>query len=105
MVIDVRFLKNPHWVEELRSLTGQTKAVQEYIDSDENFDVFFKKIAEDILWLLPRYAFEGKSYFTIAFGCTGGKHRSVYTAEKMAKLIEQAGYPIVIRHRDMPTTP
>ena len=102
MVIDVRFLKNPHWEPSLKSFTGQNKAVQDYIDSDENFEIFFKKIADDILWLLPRYAFEGKSYFTIAFGCTGGKHRSVYTAERMAKIIQHANYPTVLRHRDMP---
>ena len=102
MVIDVRFLKNPHWEPALKPFTGKNKAVQDYIDSDENFDVFFKKISDDILWLLPRYAFEGKSYFTIAFGCTGGKHRSVYTAEKIAALVKNANYPTVIRHRDMP---
>jgi UPF0042 nucleotide-binding protein len=102
MVIDVRFLKNPHWEQSLKPLTGQNKDVQAYIDSDKNFDVFFQKISDDILWLLPRYAFEGKSYFTIAFGCTGGKHRSVYTAEKIAKLVKDTGYPTIIRHRDMP---
>jgi UPF0042 nucleotide-binding protein len=102
MMIDVRFLKNPHWDNELKALTGQNAKVQNYINTDENFDVFFKKISDDILWLLPRYAHEGKQYFTIGFGCTGGKHRSVYTTEKMSKFLEENGHSVVTRHRDMP---
>lgn len=105
MVLDVRFLKNPHWDEKLRPLTGQDKAVQDYIRSDENFSVFEKMIARNLSWLLPRYAHEGKSYFTIAFGCTGGKHRSVFLAEIMAKEIQSLGYQTHIRHRDKPVSP
>jgi len=103
MVMDVRFLKNPHWDENLRALTGQNQDVQKYIAQDENFSIYFAKISRDIEWLLPRYAHEGKSYFTIAFGCTGGKHRSVFLTEKLAEKIKSLGYPTVIRHRDMPT--
>lgn len=102
MMIDVRFLNNPHWDENLRPLTGQNDKVQAYINKDENFEVFFKKISEDILWLLPRYAHEGKQYFTIGFGCTGGKHRSVYTTEKMSAFLKNQGYNVITRHRDMP---
>lgn len=104
MLLDVRFLKNPHWEPSLRALTGQNKDVQAYIETDENFKIFYQKISKDIEWLLPRYAHEGKSYFTIAFGCTGGKHRSVYLTEKIAHMVKDLGYPVTIRHRDMPKT-
>ena len=103
MVFDVRFLKNPHWDKNLKPLTGQNEQVQAYIDSDENTDKFFEKTCDLVEFLLPNYAAEGKSYLTIAIGCTGGKHRSVYMAEKLAKFIDGLNYPTTIRHRDMPT--
>ncbi len=102
MVLDVRFLKNPHWLPDLKPLTGMDKKVQTYIESDEAFKDFYTKIQDLAAFLLPRYALEGKSYFTIAFGCTGGKHRSVFLAEKLAKDIGDVGYPVSIRHRDKP---
>lgn len=102
MVLDVRFLKNPHWEESLRDKTGQDSDVQAYIESDPNFKIYLQKISKDIEWLLPRYAHEGKSYFTIAFGCTGGKHRSVYLAERLGGFIKELDYPVTVRHRDMP---
>lgn len=104
MVLDVRFLSNPHWVAELKPLTGLDKPVQDYINSDEGFIEFYKKTLDFISFLLPRYAHEGKSYFTIAFGCTGGKHRSVYLTEKLAADIQNIGYQTSIRHRDKPAT-
>lgn len=104
MVLDVRFLSNPHWVAELKPLTGLDKRVQDYINSDEGFIEFYKKTLDFISFLLPRYAHEGKSYFTIAFGCTGGKHRSVYLTEKLAADIQNIGYQTSIRHRDKPAT-
>lgn len=101
IVMDVRFLKNPHWVEDLKPLTGHDKPVQAHIDSDDNFGPFYKKTKDMIDFLLPLYAHEGKSYLTIAFGCTGGKHRSVYMAEKIANDINAAGYTTTVRHRDL----
>lgn len=102
MVLDARFLKNPHWVEDLKPFTGQDKSVQDYIKEDKGLEPFYVHVEALVEWLLPRYAHEGKSYFTIAFGCTGGKHRSVYLAERLAEKIKSLGYPMVIRHRDMP---
>lgn len=102
MVLDVRFLNNPHWQDDLRDKTGQHPDVQKFIDSDPNFKIYVRKIKNDIQWLLPRYAHEGKSYFTLAFGCTGGKHRSVYMTEIIGEFIKSLDYPTTIRHRDMP---
>lgn len=101
MVLDARFLKNPHWDKALKPKTGQEQDVQDYIASDPNFDPFYQKIADIVEFLLPRYDAEGKSYFTIAFGCTGGQHRSVYLAEKLAGSIKELNYPTTIRHRDL----
>lgn len=101
MVLDVRFLKNPHWDKNLKPYTGKEKIVQNYIETDPNFDEYYKKISDLIQFLLPNYTAEGKSYFTIAFGCTGGKHRSVYLTEKLASFIKSLNYPTAIRHRDL----
>jgi len=101
MMFDVRFLKNPHWDPDLKQNTGQDKAVQDYILTDPNTDVFFKKTTDMVDFLLPNYTDEGKSYLTIAIGCTGGKHRSVFMTERLAKHIEKLNYPVTIRHRDM----
>ena len=101
MVLDVRFLNNPHWVPELKPFTGQDPAVQNYIEQDPDLENFFIKTADLISFLLPRYTHEGKSYFTIAFGCTGGKHRSVYMTERLAQYIRSLEYHTTIRHRDM----
>ncbi len=101
MVLDVRFLKNPHWDATLKPKTGQDSDVQTYIETDPNFEDYYQKISDLVAFLLPRYTAEGKSYFTIAFGCTGGQHRSVYLTEKLAKFIEGLDYPTTIRHRDL----
>jgi UPF0042 nucleotide-binding protein len=101
MMLDVRFLQNPYWVSNLKLLTGQDLSVQEYITKDNHFNEFYKKSEDLIDFLLPNYTAEGKSYFTLGFGCTGGKHRSVFLAEKMATRIEKMGYPTTIRHRDL----
>lgn len=101
MVLDVRFLKNPHWDATLKPHTGRDLPVQRYIETDPNFKEFYKKTADLVQFLLPNYTAEGKSYFTIAFGCTGGKHRSVYLAEKLAKTISDLNYPVTVRHRDL----
>lgn len=101
-VIDVRFLKNPHYVEALQPLTGQNQRVGEYIESDAHFANFFDRLCLLMLPLLPRYKEEGKNYFTLAIGCTGGKHRSVYVAEKITERINTEGVHASLRHRDMP---
>jgi UPF0042 nucleotide-binding protein len=102
MVFDVRFLKNPHYVLELNQLTGLNKAVGDYIETDAGFADFFNHLTTLVLPLLPRYLDEGKSYLTIAIGCTGGKHRSVYVAEKLADYINQNGFEADVSHRDIP---
>ena len=102
MVLDVRFLRNPHYEEALRPLTGQNAAVAAYIEEDDGFPEFFTNLCTLLTPLLPRYREEGKSYFTIAVGCTGGKHRSVFIAEKLGKYLDGQGYKSKIRHRDKP---
>ena len=100
MILDVRFLKNPHWIAKLKPKTGKDKGVQQYIETDDNFDLFITNLKNLISPLLPRYQEEGKSYFTLAFGCTGGRHRSVYCAEKLKPWIEDQGLHCSISHRD-----
>ena len=102
MVFDARFLANPHYVPELRDLTGLDKAVAEYVAADEGFDVFFESVKTMLGALLPRFSQEGKSYLTIAVGCTGGKHRSVFVAEKIAAWLGENGERAGISHRDIP---
>lgn len=101
LVFDVRFLKNPYYVPELKELNGKNKQVGEYIDKDKNLKPFLKNVSELLLPLLPIYKAEGKSYLTIAIGCTGGKHRSVYVTEVLGKKLEEEGYKPIIRHRDV----
>ncbi len=101
MVLDVRFLKNPHWDTALRPKTGKDADVQAYIESDAGFAAFLSHTQAMLDLLLPRYSDEGKFYFTLAFGCTGGRHRSVYLAERVSKTIADAGYRITTRHRDL----
>ncbi|MEX0299846.1 MAG: RNase adapter RapZ [Kordiimonas sp.] len=84
IVLDVRFLRNPYYVEELSPLTGRDKKVANYVRADEGFGPFVSKVHDILSFLLPRYRDEGKSYLTVAFGCTGGKHRSVAVAEAVA---------------------
>ncbi|MCH8861488.1 MAG: RNase adapter RapZ [Proteobacteria bacterium] len=100
LVFDVRFLGNPHYEEKLRPLTGRDKAVGKFVRDDPNYAPFVKKLNAMLLSLLPLYLREGKSYLTIAFGCTGGRHRSVYLAEETGKLLEKKGYRVNIVHRD-----
>ena len=99
LVFDVRFLRNPHYDLVLRPLTGKDAAVADYIRQDKDFGAFFTKITDLLSLLLPRYVEEGKSYLTIAIGCTGGKHRSVFTAESLyAWLLEKKMYTVVLEH-------
>ena len=101
LVFDVRFLNNPHYDDDLQHLTGQSKKIGHFIEEDPNFKPFFDKTSELILSLLPLYRDEGKAYLTLAFGCTGGRHRSVFMAEEFGKLLEFSGYRVNIVHRDV----
>ncbi len=101
MVFDVRFLKNPHYDQSLRQLSGLDKLVGEHIESDSGFASFFKNLTTLITPLLPRYAAEGKNYLTIAIGCTGGRHRSVYVVQKLGEFLQKDGRNITLRHRDL----
>lgn len=101
LVFDMRFLDNPHWVEGLRELTGLDAAVGEHIEKDPAFADAFSQIRDLLLLLLPRYRAQGKSYVHIAFGCTGGRHRSVFTAERMAQDLREAGFSLTVRHRNL----
>lgn len=102
IVMDVRFLKNPHWDKKLKPLTGLNKDVGNYIVSDESFAPFLENFQNMLAPLLSRYNHEGKSYLTIAIGCTGGKHRSVYVVECLKKWFKKQGINAHINHRDMP---
>ncbi|PYV87533.1 MAG: RNase adapter RapZ [Acidobacteria bacterium] len=103
LVFDVRFLPNPHFVPEFRPLTGRDAKVARYIRSFPQSKEFIKRISELLVFLLPHYIREGKSYLTIAFGCTGGQHRSVMIAEQVAKLLRKSEYSVKVVHRDSPT--
>jgi RNase adapter protein RapZ len=102
LVFDVRFLPNPHFVAEFRPFTGRHPRVAKYIRSFPQTQEFISRISDLLVYLLPHYIHEGKSYLTIAFGCTGGQHRSVLIAEEVAKLLHKAGYRVKVVHRDMP---
>jgi UPF0042 nucleotide-binding protein len=102
IVMDVRFLRNPHWDKKLKSLTGQNKKVGNYISEDEGFDEFIQNFKNLIEPLLARYSHEGKSYLTISIGCTGGKHRSVFVVETLSAWLKYLGVKTHIHHRDMP---
>jgi UPF0042 nucleotide-binding protein len=102
LVFDVRFLPNPHFVPEFRALTGRHPKVAKYIRGFPQTQEFIKRISELLIYLLPHYIEEGKSYLTIAFGCTGGQHRSVMIAEEVKRRLAKAGYRVKCEHRDSP---
>ena len=101
LVFDVRFLRNPHYDEVLRPQTGQDQKVGEYIMKDPIFDKSWEQISSLIVTLIPEYKKEGKSYLTIAFGCTGGKHRSVFMAEKLCHLLKENKHNLNLLHREL----
>jgi UPF0042 nucleotide-binding protein len=105
IVLDMRFLRNPHWEEGLRELTGLDEAVGAHIAKDEGYEEALGRIEELLLTLLPRYRDEGKSYVSVAFGCTGGRHRSVHVAERVAARLRAAGFSPTLDHRDLATPP
>lgn len=102
MLLDVRFLKNPHFVEELKNLTGLDAQIREFVFSDKRAKVFLSKLKNMLLFLIPNYINEGKKMFTLSIGCTGGKHRSVVLTEYIGKYIERKYDKAVnIKHRDI----
>jgi UPF0042 nucleotide-binding protein len=100
LVFDVRFLPNPHFVPEFRPLTGRHPQVAKYIRSFPQTQEFIDRISDLLIYLIPHYIREGKSYLTIAFGCTGGQHRSVMISEDVKKRLARAGYRVKVVHRD-----
>lgn len=102
LVFDVRFLRNPHYEATLKPLTGLDSAVGAYIEADEDFAPFFARLTDFLAVVLPRYESEGKAYLTIAIGCTGGKHRSVFVAERLAGWLSARGTQTQAHHRDVP---
>ncbi|WP_278924157.1 MULTISPECIES: RNase adapter RapZ [Pseudophaeobacter] len=101
MAFDCRFLGNPYWVPELRELDGRDVAVQAHVRADARYDGFFARVLDLVQFLLPAYREEGKSHLSIAFGCTGGQHRSVTLAESLAKALAEDGQQVSIRHREL----
>lgn len=101
LMFDVRFLRNPFYEEDLRRLTGLDEAVAAYVAADKDFEGVFDQILKLLETLLPRYRDEGKAYLTIAIGCTGGRHRSVFTTQLLAKTLEKTDYKVHINHRDL----
>lgn len=105
LVLDMRFLRNPHYVPELRPLTGRDEPVADYVTADPAWDPFWARMTAMLDPLLPAYAAAGKKYLTVALGCTGGKHRSVLAAERLARHLESAGWPVDLVHREVGARP
>ncbi|HVF74945.1 MAG TPA: RNase adapter RapZ [Acidimicrobiales bacterium] len=101
LVFDCRFLPNPHWVDELRPLTGLDEPVRDYVLGQPETDDFLERLDHLLELLLPAYRKEGKAYLSIAVGCTGGRHRSVVLAEELAKRVEAHGFKPSVSHRDV----
>jgi UPF0042 nucleotide-binding protein len=105
LVFDVRFLPNPHFVEGLRELTGLDQPVLGYLEAQADFEELVGRLAELLLYLMPRYRSENRSYLTIGVGCTGGRHRSVAVAEQLSQRLRAADWRVSIRHRDLDRKP
>jgi UPF0042 nucleotide-binding protein len=101
LLFDARFLLNPYWDPKLRTLTGQDEAIKAYVKRDPDYAAFMHNLSAFLVPLLPRYQQEGKSYLTIAIGCTGGRHRSVVVAEDLANELAGHGYIVGLGHRDL----
>jgi UPF0042 nucleotide-binding protein len=101
LLFDLRFLPNPYFVPELKSLTGENAKVRDYVTDRPGSREFLDKLRDFLAYLLPRYRSEGKSYLTIGFGCTGGRHRSVAAALVMAERLREFGYEVNVKHRDI----
>lgn len=105
LVFDMRFLSNPHWVDELRPLTGEDRSVRSYLAEDPGWKDAMDRVEALLKDWIPRYWASGKSYVTVAFGCTGGRHRSVCAAVEMAERLREAGFSPNLRHRDLASRP
>lgn len=105
LIFDMRFLQNPHWVDELRPLTGLDAPIAEYVSADTQFEASTAKIYDLLKYLLPLYDAQGKAYVNIAFGCTGGRHRSVFVAETFAKWLRSDGFSPTVLHRNLTSRP
>ena len=101
LVFDLRFLRNPHWDNNLRPMTGLDQAVSDYVEADPAYEDAVTKIRDLLLYLLPLYDAQGKAYVNIAFGCTGGRHRSVHVAEQFGKWLRDAGFSPTVAHRNL----
>jgi UPF0042 nucleotide-binding protein len=104
MVLDVRFLPNPHWVDDLRPLPGTDPAVRSYVEERDEYGVFLEKLEALLDVLVPGFVREGKAYLTIAVGCTGGRHRSVVVGEDLGRWFRARGLPVAVEHRDLDRT-
>ncbi|MCX7603868.1 MAG: RNase adaptor protein RapZ, partial [Bryobacteraceae bacterium] len=101
LVFDVRFLPNPNYIPDFKRLTGKHQAVARYVKSFPQTVEFLDRITSLLLYLIPHYMAEGKSYLTISFGCTGGRHRSVMIAAEVQRRLKKAGYSVRLSHRDI----
>ncbi|WP_240705107.1 RNase adapter RapZ [Pacificoceanicola onchidii] len=101
LAFDCRFLRNPHWQPELRPFTGLDMPVADYVAGDPRYDGLIERVVDLLLFVLPGVVEEGKAHFSVGFGCTGGKHRSVATAENIAAALAQEGWRVSIRHREL----
>ena len=105
LVFDLRFLRNPHWDSALRPMTGMDASVAEYVAADPKYDEAMQKIRDLLRFLLPLYDAQGKAYINIAFGCTGGRHRSVHVAETFGNWLREDGFTLNVSHRDLTSRP
>lgn len=100
LLLDARFLPNPHWQPALRPLTGLDESVRDYVFSFEEADIFLSKVSDLLDFVIPQYENEGKAYLTIGVGCTGGRHRSVAIAEAIGQHLRTEGRDVTVHHRD-----
>ncbi|HLB61726.1 MAG TPA: RNase adapter RapZ [Actinomycetota bacterium] len=101
LVLDVRFLPNPHWIEDLRPLPGSDERVRKFVTGQDLYWEFMSRLESLLELLVPAYVSEGKSYLTIAVGCTGGRHRSIVVVDELARFLKDRGYPVGVDHRDL----
>jgi UPF0042 nucleotide-binding protein len=101
LVLDVRFLPNPHWVDDLRPLPGTDERVRDYVEGQDQYRAFMERLESLLQVVVPGYVAEGKSYLTCAIGCTGGRHRSVVVAEELGRYFADRGIPVAVAHRDL----
>ena len=102
MIFDCRFLKNPYWISHLKELDGHDKKIQDFVSSSREFKIFFSKVLSLINFLIPQVQKEGKSQFSIGFGCTGGQHRSVVFVNMLSNKLNSDGHNVLSNHRDLP---